>query len=38
MKEVVLESKTRNGGKEVRIHCPRVGFRIQGVGEAGAKL
>ena len=35
--EVVLEGKSEKGAV-VRIHHPRTGFRIQGVGEGGAKL
>jgi hypothetical protein len=34
--EVVIEGRT-DGGKEVRIHSPRHGFRIRGV-KAGEKL
>ena len=37
-KEVVVASPTKIGGKEIRIHCPRTNFRIQVVGEAGARL
>ena len=31
-REVVLEGQTKTEGKEVRIHCPRINFRIQAVG------
>lgn len=36
--EVVIAAKTKVGEKEVRIHAPRTGFRVQVVGGEGAKL
>ncbi|KAF7906921.1 hypothetical protein EAE99_011988 [Botrytis elliptica] len=36
-KEIVVESRTREGVK-VKIHTPRYGFRIRGVGGKGARL
>lgn len=35
--EVVISARTKDEGKEVRIHAPRWGFRIKQVGE-GVKL
>lgn len=35
--EVVVESRTE-GGKVVRVHAPRHGFRVRRVGDGGAKL
>lgn len=38
-KEVVIESQSKVGGKEVRVHAPRHGFRVMAAsGGAGAKL
>lgn len=34
--EIVMESKT-SGGKVVRIHCPRHGFRVRRTGKAGVR-
>lgn len=36
-REIVIESKTRNG-EVVRIHAPRHGFRLRGVGRGRANL
>lgn len=36
-KEIVIESQTREGVK-VKIHTPRHGFRIRGVGGKGSRL
>ncbi|TGO80149.1 hypothetical protein BPOR_1811g00010 [Botrytis porri] len=36
-KEIVIESRTREGVK-VKIHTPRHGFRIRGMGEMGSRL
>lgn len=35
--EIVIESKTREG-QSVRVHTPRHGFRIRGIGRGGSKL
>ena len=36
-KEIVIETKTSNG-QTFRVHTPRHGFRIRGIGKAGSKL
>jgi len=36
--EAVVAAKTKVSGKEVRIHAPRAGFRIEAVRENDAKL
>jgi len=36
--EIVISATTKVGKKEVRIHAPRAGFRIQAVKEKDAKL
>ena len=36
--EVVIEAESKVEGKVVRIHAPRVGFRIRAVGGDGSKI
>jgi len=36
-KEIVIESKTKDG-QTVRVHTPRHGFRIRGIGKGNLKL
>ena len=36
--EVVLEVQSKVGGKVVRIHAPRHGFKVQPVGGDGSKM
>ena len=38
LKESVVATQSKVGGKEVRIHHPRTNFRIQAATEAGSKL
>ncbi|KAL8795437.1 MAG: hypothetical protein Q9195_002026 [Heterodermia aff. obscurata] len=36
--EVVIEAQSKVEGKVVRIHAPRVGFRVRAVGGGGSKI
>ena len=36
--EVVIEAQSKVEGKVVRIHAPRVGFRVRAVGGDGSKI
>ena len=36
--EVVIEAQSKVGGKVVRIHAPRTGFRVRAVGGDGSKI
>lgn len=36
--EVVIAAQSKVGGKEVRIHAPRSGFRVKAVEGGNAKL
>ena len=38
LKESVVATQSKVGGKEIRVHHPRTNFRIQAVSEAGSKL
>lgn len=36
--EVVIEVQSKVGGRVVRVHAPRVGFRVRAVGGDGSKI
>ena len=36
--EVVIEVQSKVGGKVMRIHAPRVGFRVRAIGGDGSKM
>lgn len=36
--EVVVEAQSKVGGKVVRIHAPRGGFKVQAVQDGGSKI
>ena len=36
--EVVIEVQSKVGGKVVRIHVPRGGFKVQAVQDGGSKM
>lgn len=36
--EVVIEVQSKVGGKVVRIHAPRSGFKVQAVQDGGSKI
>ena len=36
--EVVIEVESKVGGRVVRIHAPRTGFRVRAVGGDGSKI
>ena len=38
LRESVVVTQSEIGRKEIRIHHPRMNFRIQAVNEAGSKL